>query len=215
MKTGERIKAFIGNHILGKKLRNQKRSVMVCNLKNAQNIGILYNATEYVSFEIIKEFTKQLSQNNSNVSILGYVDSKKLIDHYLYRKGFDFFSRNDLNWYYRPISAVAEAFIKKPFDLLIDLSLETCYPIQYIVALSPATFKVGKFSPDEKYLDLMIDTEKEDEQMKRVHEEITSGRKDDKKSDEMEKDIEKKTRTELQLSFLINQIMHYLAILKK
>jgi len=215
MKNGERIKAFIGNRILGKKLRNQKRSVMVCNLKNAQNIGILYNATEYVSFEIIKEFTKQLSQNISNVSILGYVDSKKLIDHYLYRKGFDFFSRNDLNWYYKPISAVAEAFIKKPFDLLIDLSLEPCYPIQYIVALSPATFKVGKFSPDEKYLDLMIDTEKEDEQMKRVHEEITSGRKDDKKSDEMEKDIEKKTRTELQLSFLINQIMHYLAILKK
>jgi hypothetical protein len=215
MKTGESIKAFIGNHILGKKLRNQKRSVMVCNLKNAQNIGILYNATEYVSFEIIREFTKKLSQNNSNVSILGYVDSKKLIDHYLYRKGFDFFSRNDLNWYYKPNSAVAEAFIKKPFDLLIDLSLETCYPIQYIVALSPATFKVGKFSPDEKYLDLMIDTEKEDEQMKRVHEEITSGRKDDKKSDEMEKDIEKKTRTELQLSFLINQIMHYLAILKK
>ena len=215
MKTGERIKALIGNHILGKKLRNQKRSVMVCNLKNARNIGILYNATEYVSFEIIKEFTKKLSQNDSSVSILGYVDSKKLIDHYLYRKGFDFFSRNDLNWFYKPVSEVTEAFIAKPFDILIDLSLEPCYPIQYIVALSPATFKVGKFSPDEKYLDLMIDTEKEDEQMKKVHDEITSERKDDKKSDEMEKEIEKKTRTELQLSFLITQIMHYLAILKK
>jgi hypothetical protein len=215
MKTGERIKAFIGARILEKKLRNQKRSVTVCTIKHAQNIGILYNATEYVSFEIIKEFTKKLSQNNSNVSILGYVDSKKLIDHYLYRKGFDFFSRNDLNWYYKPISEVTTAFIAKPFDLLIDLSLETCYPVQYIVALSPATFKVGKFSPDEKYLDLMIDTEKEDEQMKKVHDEITSGRKDDKKSDEMERDIEQKTRTELQLSFLINQIMHYLAILKK
>ncbi|MBP1669543.1 MAG: hypothetical protein H6Q21_1909 [Bacteroidetes bacterium] len=215
MKTGERIKALIGNHILGKKLRNQKRSVMVCNLKNARNIGILYNATEYVSFEIIKEFTKKLSQNDSSVSILGYVDSKKLIDHYLYRKGFDFFSRNDLNWFYKPVSEVTEAFIVKPFDILIDLSLEPCFPIQYIVALSPATFKVGKFSPDEKYLDLMIDTEKEDEQMKKVHDEITSERKDDKKSDEMEKEIEKKTRTELQLSFLITQIMHYLAILKK
>ncbi|MBS1233898.1 MAG: hypothetical protein H6R34_462, partial [Bacteroidetes bacterium] len=72
-----------------------------------------------------------------------------------------------------------------------------------------------KFSPDEKHLDLMIDTGKEDEQMKSVHDEITSGRQDDKKSDEMEKEIEKKTRTELQLSFLITQIMHYLAILKK
>jgi hypothetical protein len=215
MKTGERIKAFIGARVLEKKLRNRQRPVTVCNIEHAQNIGILYNATEYVSFEIIKEFTKKLSQNNSAVSILGYVDSKKLIDHYLYRKGFDFFSRNDLNWYYKPVSEVTEAFIIKPFDILIDLSLETSYPVQYIVALSPATFKVGKFSPGEKYLDLMIDTEKEDEQMIRVHEEITSGRKEDKKSDEMEKDIEKKTRTELQLSFLINQIMHYLAILKK
>ena len=34
-------------------------------------------------------------------------------------------------------------------------------------------------------------------------------------SNEIERDIEKKTQTELQLSFLINQIMHYLSILKK
>jgi hypothetical protein len=215
MKLGERIKDIIGARVLAKKFRNQKRSVAVCNIKHAQNIGVLYNATEYVSFEIIKEFTKKLIQNNSNVSILGYVDSKKLIDHYLYRKGFDFFSRNDLNWYYKPESSITEAFIKKPFDLLIDLSLEPCYPVQYIVALSPSTFKVGKFSPEEKYLDLMIDTDKENEQMKKVYEEVVTGRKDDQKLDEMEKEIEKKTRTELQLSFLINQIMHYLAILKK
>src|SRR4030042_3835237 len=108
MKYGERIKDIIGARILEKKLRNQKRSVAVCNIKNAQHIGILYNATEYVSFEIIKEFTKKLSQENSTISILGYVNSKKLIDHYLYRKGFDFFSQNDLNWYYRPVSAVTE-----------------------------------------------------------------------------------------------------------
>jgi hypothetical protein len=215
MKTGERIKAIIGARVREKNIPNHTRPVTVCNINHAQNIGILYNATEYVSFEIIKEFTKKLSQNKSNISILGYVNSKKLIDHYLYRKGFDFFSRNDLNWYYRPVSAVAEAFLKKPFDLLIDLSLETCFPVQYIVALSPAAFKVGKFSPEEKYLDLMIDTGKENEQMKKVHEEIVTGRKDDKKPDEMEKEIEKKTRTEFQMSFLINQIMHYLAILKK
>lgn len=215
MKIGERIKVLIGLRILEKKLRDQKRQVSVCTIKDAGNIGILYNATEYVSFEIIKDFAKELSQNNSSVSILGYVDSKKLIDHYLYRKGFDFFSRNDLNWYYRPICEVTDRFIKQPFDILINLSLENIYPIRYIVALSPASFKVGKFSPDEKYLDLMIDTEKENEQMEKVHEEIVTGRKEGHAPDDMEKEIEKKTRTELQLSFLINQIMHYLAILKK
>jgi hypothetical protein len=201
--------------VLEKKFRNLKRAVAVCNINSAKNIGILYNATEFVSFEIIKDFAKILSQNQSNISILGYVNSKKLIDHYLYRKGFDFFSRNDLNWYYKPVSEVTDKFMKQSFDILIDLSLDSVFPIQYIVALSPATFKVGKFSPEEKYLDMMIDMEKENEQMKKLHDEIASGLKDKSRSEDMEKEIEKKTRTELQLSFLINQIMHYLAILKK
>jgi len=214
MKLMERIKISIGDRILEKKLRNQRRNVVVCNIQYAQHIGIVYNATEYVSFEIIKDFAKKLSQH-ANVSILGYVNSKKLIDHYLYRKGFDFFSRNDLNWYYKPISEITEAFIKKTFDILIDLSLDKYYPIQYIVALSPAAFKVGKFSDDDKYLDLMIDMEKENEQMKKLHEEIVKDKKVESASNEIERDIEKKTQTELQLSFLINQIMHYLSILKK
>ena len=214
MKLSERIKTSIGVRILEKKLRNQRRSAVVCNIQYAQQIGIIYNATETVSFEIIKDLAKRLSEHSS-VSILGYVNSKKLIDHYLYRKGFDFFSRNDLNWYYKPVSEIAEGFGKKAFDILIDLSLEKYYPIQYLVALSPATFKVGKYTADEKYLDLMIDTEKETEQMKKLHEEILKDKKDESVTNDIERDIEKKTQTELQLSFLINQIMHYLSILKK
>lgn len=214
MKLSERIKNHIGFLILEKKLRNQHRKVVVCNIQYAQHIGIIYNATDFVSFEIIKDLAKKLSQH-STVSILGYVNSKKLIDHYLYRKGFDFFSRNDLNWYYKPVCEVTEAFVRKTFDILIDLSLEKYYPIQYIVALSPSAFKVGKFSENEKYLDLMIDMEKENEQMKKLHEEIARDKKDVGASNEIERDMERKTQTELQLSFLINQIMHYLSILKK
>jgi hypothetical protein len=215
MNFAERFKVSFGNRMLEKKLRNQHRETIVCNIKNAQHIGILYNATEFVSFEIIKDFAKLLDQSKAIVSILGYVNSKKLIDHYLYRKGFDFFSRNDLNWYYKPVSPTTENFIKQPFDILINLSLETYYPIQYIVALSSATFKVGKFTAGEKHLDLMIDMDKEKEQMKQLQEEIAPDHKAKAGSSDIEKDIEKKTQTELQLSFLINQLMHYLAIINK
>jgi hypothetical protein len=215
MNFAERFKVSFGNRMLEKKLRNQHSETIVCNIKNAQHIGILYNATEFVSFEIIKDFAKLLDQSKAIVSILGYVNSKKLIDHYLYRKGFDFFSRNDLNWYYKPVSPTTENFIKQPFDILINLSLETYYPIQYIVALSSATFKVGKFTAGEKHLDLMIDMDKEKEQMKQLQEEIAPDHKAKAGSSDIEKDIEKKTQTELQLSFLINQLMHYLAIINK
>ncbi len=214
MKFAERFKKNYGLRVLNKKLRNIKREVKVCNISNARHVGIIYNATEFVSFEIIKDFAKDLAQQKINLSILGYVDSKKLIDHYLYRKGFDFFSRNDLNWFYKPKSEIIDTFIEQPFDILINLSLEHYYPIQYIVALSKAGFKVGRYSPDESYLDMMIDIEKEKQQMKQLHDEIEKDKKSKAKPADIEQDIEKKTQTELQLSFLINQLMHYLTIIK-
>jgi hypothetical protein len=209
------IKAYMGRRVLANKLKNQTRVPAFCNIHEAQHIGIIYNATEYVSFEIIRNLVKDLSHDSRKVTVLGYVDSKKLIDNYLYRKGFDFFSKNELNWYSRPASSVVEHFIKEPFDLLINLSLEDYYPIRYITALSPATFKAGKYSPDDLFLDFMIDIEKEKQTMKNLQKEIMKDSVQKLENSEIEADLEKKTETELQLSFLINQLIHYLSILKK
>ena len=211
----DNIKAQIGARVLAGKYRNQTRVPVLCNINDAKSIGIIYNATEYVSFEIIRNLVKDLSQDARKVAVLGYVDSKKLIDHYLYRKGFDFFSKNELNWYSRPVSPVVEEFIKEPFDLLINLSLEDYFPIRYITALSPARFKTGRFSPDDVYLDLMIDIEKEKLIMKDLQKEIMTESDHKPENHEIKADLDKKTETELQISFLINQLLHYLSILKK
>lgn len=211
----DNIKAQIGARVLAGKYRHQTRVPVLCNISDAKSIGIIYNATEYVSFEIIRNLVKDLSQDERKVAVLGYVDSKKLIDHYLYRKGFDFFSKNELNWYSRPISPVVEQFIKEPFDLLINLSLEDYFPIRYITALSPARFKTGRFSPNDVYLDLMIDIEKEKLIMKELQKEIMTETDHKPENHEIKADMDQKTETELQISFLINQLLHYLSILKK
>ena len=215
MNFAESIKVSVGRRILEKKIRSHNHNPIVCNIREAQKIGIIYNATESVSFEIIKDFTRRLAKGDTKVTIVGYVNSKKLIDHYLYRKGFDFFSRNDLNWFYKPVSKVTESFMQQPFDILFNLSLEEYFPIQYIVALSLASFKVGKYSSAEKNLDLMIDIESEKALMKELHNEIVLDSKKEIASSDIEQDIIKKTQTELQLGFLISQLMHYLALLKK
>lgn len=207
-------RVYVGRKVLQNKVRNLKRDTIVCNIDEAKTVGIIYNATNSVSFEIIKDFTKILVQKKIKVSVLGYVHSKKLIDHYLYRKGFDFFTKNNLNWYYRPKSDTVEDFMNKPYDILINLSLEKYYPIQYVLALSPSSFKVGKYFDEPNYMDLMIDIEKEKKAMKDVKEEISRDKKVDEQKQEIEKEIEEKVDIELQLSFLINQIMHYLAIIK-
>jgi hypothetical protein len=213
MKWTDEIRNKIGRQVLTTKLKGRHRKVQACNLDNARWVGIIYNATEYISFEIIKDLVKVLSDNGIAVSVLGYVDSKKLIDHYLYRKGFDFFSKNDLNWYFRPVSTVAVKFMEEPFDLLLNLSLEDHFPIHFITTLSPATFKAGRYLPADESLDFMIDIEKENQTMRSVHQEILGGLETTNENREIEADMDKKTETELQLKFLISQLVHYLSII--
>ncbi len=215
MKFIDNTKHFFGIRILKNKLRGISRETIVCNINDAKSVGIIYNATNLMNFEIIKDFAKTLMNKKIEVSALGYVHSKKLIDHYLYRKGFDFITKNNLNWYYKPASNIVSGFIKKPFDILINLSLEDYYPIQYIVALSSSPFKVGKYSEEPNYMDFMIDIEKEKKTMQDLKDEIGKGKEVNGRKQEIEDEIDKKVDIELQLNFLINQIMHYLSIIKK
>ena len=212
----DNVKLAIGERVLRKQYLQNKRSISTCNVSSAKNIGILFDATELTSFEIIRNFVKQLEQNNKDITVLGYVDDKKLIDHYLYRKGFNFITKSNLNWFNKPNNDIIESYLKSPFDVLFNLSLKELYPLQFILALSKAKLKVGKYSPSQKYLDIMIDIEKEKEAMDGIRNEVIKSA-GNKKSNikEYEKIASSKASIEIQLNFLINQLMHYLSILKK
>jgi len=214
MKVKEYIKDFWRKQYLRKQLGRKDRNVRVCNISDAKEIGIVYNANQVISYEIIKDLTKDLGEKGIKVNALGYVQSKQLIDHYLYRKGFDFFTNNDLNWYNKPISQNVKDFTRKPFDILINLCLERTYPIDFIVASSKSNFKVGKYFNEPNYLDLMIDLEKERKTMQDLHEEIKKDQQATEKQDEFETEVQPKIELEIQLNFLIHQIMHYLSMIK-
>lgn len=209
------LKKKVGEYVLSKHLRHHKRILQSCNLLEAKSIGVLFNATHLVSFEIVKDLVKNLSAHSKQVVVLGYVDSKQMIDHYLYRKGFEFFTRNHLNWYKQPQCAAVDDFIKQEFDILINLNLEESYPVKYILSLSKAKFKVGKYSELQGNLDLMIDIEKEKVAMKELQLELAKDaltKKGHQTSYDQIADI--KTDVELQLNFLINQLVHYLSLIK-
>jgi hypothetical protein len=215
MKFIENTRAYFGRRTIQSYLRKNKREVKACNINRAKTIGILFNATHQISFEIVKEMVKGLSNRKNKIDVLGYVDSKNLIDHYLYRKGFDFFTHKQLNWYYKPVEETVNSFIDKKFDILIDLSLDDPYPIQYIVALSKARFKVGRYTEDNEFLDMMIDIEKEKEAMKKLKYEINKDTVNVRyRNKEMEKIVNVKAQTEIQLNFLITQLLYYLSIIK-
>jgi len=212
MKWVEDIRQTIGRRTLHSQLAGQKRQMKACNLDDARHIGIVYDATEPDSFGIIRDLGKQLLGKAEKVDILGFVNSKKLEDQYLYRKGLDIISLNDLNWYNKPVSTVAEKFMKEPYDLLLNLSLVDHFPIRYIVSLSTAAFKAGRYTPSDESLDFMIDIDREQDKMNQAKQVPQSGL--DVKMVAVDEPANK-AKTEIQLQFLIDQLIHYLSIFNK
>ena len=210
------IKEKFGYYLLDRHVRRASRDVVVNNFDTAKTAGVVFNATHLINFEVVKKFVDFLQSKSINVTSIGYVHTKKLVDHYLFRKGYDFFTKKDLNWYLKPTEKSVDDFIHKPFDLLFNLSLESYYPIQYIVGMSKAKMKVGMFTTEEHYLDVMIDIEKEKRIRNEVFSEVQSSQNGKyRHSGEFESEVSFKIQQEIDVDFLVNQIMHYISIINK
>lgn len=153
------IKIAIGNRILKKKLRHFSRVREGHNLETAKTAGIIFTPTDQISFEQIKHFLSYLSGYKLQIYVLGYVDAKVIPESFLFWKGINLFSRKELSWVRIPQTPLITDFIEKPFDILLDLSLEDYFPVEYISRLSKAKFKVGRFTSVHNSFDLMFDIE--------------------------------------------------------
>lgn len=127
-------------------------------LKTAKTAGVIITPTDQESFEQVKQFINYLTGKGIKVSILGYVDDKKIPENFLFWKGINLISRKDLNWAGVPEVQSVNDFIDQSFDLLIDLSRPESFPVQYISSLSRSAFKIGRSgSRYEESYDLLFD----------------------------------------------------------
>jgi hypothetical protein len=173
-----KVKEKIGAVVLKNKI-NANRTRGVYNFNTAKTVGIILNANSQYTFEAAREFMKYIQGFDTKVNSIGFVDSQEVLNFYSRQIGMDYFSKKNLNWYGKPKNPKVQEFIQQEFDILIDLSLNDYFPIQYIAAASNAKFKIGRFRNERSCYDLMIDIS------------------NDKK-----------------LDFYIDQIKHYLSILK-
>lgn len=156
------IKEIIGQILLKQKYKKQKRVRAISNLDSAQTVGIIFNANSQASYDRASQFANFLMNSKEiQVFAIGYVDDKRMLQFFADKKGFKFFSKRNLNFVGKPQNSSVDFFIDKQFDILIDLSIEDFYPIQYIVALSKAKLKVGRFIEGDNYYDFMIDIKKD------------------------------------------------------
>jgi len=155
------IRRFFGAYDLKRKSKHVKRIKRINNFTTAGSAGIIFNCRNEDEFKAVKEFREFLESESINTDVIGYVSDKVVPDHYLLRKGYNFFCQKDLTWYFKPNLPFIEEFIRKEYDILFDLSLKEYFPVNYILRISPSAYKIGRYQENEKY-DLMIDIKEEE-----------------------------------------------------
>ena len=167
----EDFKQKVGKWVFQRELKSNKRTKEVCNLDNAHSIGILYDATSEEQIKMVKPFVSYFFDLKKDVKALGYVNSKQLSFHHTPKLQYDFFYQKDLNWYYKPQNYIIDNFVKKEYDILINLCDSSIIPIKYLVASSIAHFKIGVHEENYEIYDLMISL-KDDKSMEKLMHEI-------------------------------------------
>jgi hypothetical protein len=152
------IRRKIGLYYLRKEQPRIDPGHKMVNLPEARHIGVIYTLDGIPDYDKVSQFVTSLQQDHKEVKALGFVKSKALIERFLPKLSYDFFSRRDLTWFYKPIHDTVKDFIARDFDLLINLSVEDTFPLKYISAMSHAFCRVGRYSEENiPYYDLMID----------------------------------------------------------
>lgn len=154
-----RTRKLVGSYFLRKEMRIRTREVQSMGLDKARSIGIIFNAKDERTFKLIREFSDQLRGGGlRQVKSLGFVPKAEVASFLQSSQDFDFFTREDFNWYYKPQGRKVVGFMSEPFDILIDLRLSKFISLLFLVGLSRAQFKVGPFGKGyEDFYDLMID----------------------------------------------------------
>jgi hypothetical protein len=125
------------------------------NFDNIKSLGIIYPASEESQFNVAKKLVNSIS-GNIEVKTLGYSNTKELAEFHIQPQKFSFFCLADLNWHFKPVSDTCLSFSEIPFDVLIDLSKNKVFPIEYVLSYSKAKLIVGRYKENSIY-DFMIE----------------------------------------------------------
>ncbi len=159
MELFKNIRLKIGKFILLKKVSKTKRKMFYSDITLVKSIGILWDSRKPEDFVALSRFHQKMNERNITVNILGYFNGIDLPDKYTAIRYMTFIRRKELNFFYHPVSPESITFIKKKYDVLIDLNFSKVFPLHFIAALSEAAFKIGLFESDnsDQYFDMMME----------------------------------------------------------
>lgn len=157
-----KVRLKIGNSVLRKKISRTSRKKYYTGISNVKSIGMIWDASIPEDFVQISRFHQKMSERNIDVSVLAYYPGKELPDQLTAIRYLSCIRKKDISAFYLPLSAEADTFIGKKFDVLIDINFNKLFPLYYLTALSESKFKVGLYQDNGENgnCDLMLEIKK-------------------------------------------------------
>lgn len=132
------------------------RQKMVHNLTTARTIGIAFNLTDQGTLDEVLSLMDSFEELNIRAYALAYFDAKETPQYFSMHTRVDIIDKSRVNWYGKPESTVADSFMAKEFDILIDFNFHESLPMRWIATLSKARFKVGALNYFSNPFDLIV-----------------------------------------------------------
>jgi hypothetical protein len=128
----------------------------------AKTVGIVFKVEEGMIPPEVFSVRKFLLKKNIQCSVVGYCDSKALPEELSHITSLDLFTKQELNWYGRPIAENVNKFLQNSYDIVIDLCRDEeryPYPLKYIVSTVQASMIIGGVLYPRCPYDLVVDAQ--------------------------------------------------------
>lgn len=137
----KKFRVRLHHYFLQRKLKNFTSVHQTCDYTSAETIGVLFDGSQNANIETVKAFCQELRMRQKKVHLLGFLDTDKDRPSL----SFDYFTMKNVNWFFIPQHEKANEFMNSRFDILLNLHVNECLPLEYISALSNSKFRIGRF----------------------------------------------------------------------
>lgn len=155
MKFVDNLKDYLAQKSIKKVLAFQNRHIHYPDFKSIKNILILFESEYNEKNILIKKIVSDLKDQGKKVTVWGYLDKKETSAAVL--PEYRLFANEELTFYGIPKPQLTDEFLIGEYDMVIQLSVNDIYALDFLLAEAKAPFKVSKTKPQYKGIsDFMI-----------------------------------------------------------
>jgi len=156
----KKLQRWLHFYFLKRKLTEHRMYRKASSLLDATEIGILFDASDPDKVSLVNNFADALKRDKKKIVMLAFYNTPKKAINF----NFAYFNKKNLNWYLDPTGEVVNEFIGRKFDILINAYIGENLPLEYVSAMSQASFRIGSFEKEKTYAyDFMIDLKGEND----------------------------------------------------